>query len=338
MNIDWEKLGFQFMPTKSNIRFHYADGAWSEGTLTSDYQISMSVAANVFHYGQAIFEGLKAFRCKDGKVRIFRPQANAKRLNSSARQLLMPEFPEEKFVEAVRTVVADNIDYVPPYGSGGSLYIRPVMFGSSSQIGVNASFEYEFIILVVPVGAYYKGGIKPVDSMVSRDFDRAAPHGTGHIKAAGNYAASLLSSKIAKERHCPVALFLDPGSHTYIDEFSTSNFLAISKDGKYVTSLSDSILPSITNDSLLTIARDLGMAVERRKIRVEELADFAEVAACGTAVVITPVGRIFDGDKVYDYHLTEIGPVLHKLYQRMTGIQYGEYPDTHNWLVEVPEQ
>ena len=230
--IDWAKLGFEFTPTRSNIRFHYANGQWDEGKLTSDYSINISVAANVLHYGQAIFEGMKAFRGKDGKVRIFRPDANGRRLNSSARQLVMPEFPVDKFVEAVRTVVKDNIDYVPPYGTGGSLYIRPVMFGTSPQIGVNASLEYELVIMVMPVGAYYKGGIKPVDAMISVDYDRAAPHGTGHIKAAGNYAASLLSSKKAKEQHFPIVLFLDPKTHKYIDEFGTSNFLAITKDGK----------------------------------------------------------------------------------------------------------
>ena len=333
-NIQWDKLKFEFMPTRSNIRFHYANGQWDEGRLTGDYNISLSVAANVLHYGQAIFEGMKAFCGKDGKVRVFRPQANAKRLNSSARQLVMPEFPEDRFVEAVQKVVRDNIDFVPPYGTGGSLYIRPVMFGTSPQIGVNASMEYELVIMVMPVGPYYKDGIKPVDAMVSVDFDRAAPKGTGHIKAAGNYAASLLSSKKAKEQHYPIVLFLDPASHTYVDEFSTSNFLAITKDGKYVTTLSDSILPSVTNDSLLTVAADLGMPVERRKVNVAELDDFAEVAACGTAVVVTPVGKIVYGDKVIDYGWTEIGPQLKKLYDRMTGIQYAEYPDTHNWLVE----
>ena len=336
MNIEWDKLGFQFTPTRSNIRFHYADGKWSDGELTGDYNISISVAANVLHYGQAAFEGLKAFACKDGKVRIFRPQENARRLNSSARQLVMAEFPEEKFVEAVRTVVRDNIDYVPPYGTGGSLYIRPVLFGTQPQIGVNPSNEYELVIMVMPVGPYYKGGIKPVDAMISMDFDRAAPQGTGHIKAAGNYAASLLSSKICKEvHHCPVALFLDPASHTYVDEFSTSNFLAITKDGKYVTSQSKSILPSVTNKSLMTVAEDLGMQVERRPVRADELESFTEVAACGTAVVLTPVGRIFFGDKVIDYKWTEIGPSLKKLYDRLTGIQYGEVEDTHNWMVEV---
>lgn len=335
MNIEWDKLGFAFMPTRSNIRFHYADGKWDDGRLCNDYNINISVAANALHYGQAIFEGMKAFGCKDGKIRIFRPDENAKRINASARQLLMPEFPVEKFIEAVKTVVKDNADYVPPYGSGGSLYIRPVMFGTTPQIGVAPSQEYELVIMVMPVGAYYKGGIKPVDAMISRDFDRAAPHGTGHIKAAGNYAASLLSGKIAKDNHCPVALFLDPATHTCIDEFSTSNFLAVTNDGRYVTSRSDSILPSITNKSLMQIAQDLGMVVERREVKVEELADFTEVAACGTAVVLTPVGRIFDGEKVYDYKLTEIGPVLEKLYKQMTGIQYGELPDTHNWLVEI---
>ena len=335
MNIEWDKLGFAFMPTRSNIRFHYADGKWDDGKLCNDYNINISVASNVLHYGQAIFEGMKAFGCKDGKVRVFRPDENARRINSSARHLLMPEFPVEKFVEAVKTVIKDNIDYVPPYGTGGSLYIRPVMFGTTPQIGVAPSQEYELVIMVMPVGAYYKGGIKPVDAMISRDFDRAAPRGTGHIKAAGNYAASLLSGKIAKDNHCPVALFLDPATHTCIDEFSTSNFLAITADGKYVTSLSDSILPSITNKSLMQCAQDLGMVVERREVKVEELADFTEVAACGTAVVLTPVGRIIDGDKTYDYKLTEIGPVLSKLYKYMTGIQYGELPDIHNWLVEI---
>ena len=335
MNIDWENLGFKFLPPRSNIRFTYANGAWDDGKLYNDYDITLSVAANCLHYGQAIFEGGKAFRCKDGKVRIFRPEENGKRLNSSARHLMMPEFPVEKFVEAVKTVVRDNVDYIPPYGTGGALYIRPVMFGTTPQIGVGASLSYTLVIMVVPVGAYYKDGIKPVDAMISRDYDRAAPHGTGHIKAAGNYAASLISSAQAKARHCSVALFLDPATHTYVDEFGTSNFLAISRDGKYVTSKSDSILPSITNNSLMTIAADLGMEVERRKVRADELPDFAEVAACGTAVVLTPIGRIFDGDKVIDYHQTEIGPHLRRLYEEMTGIQHGERPDKHNWLVEI---
>ena len=335
MELDWANLGFQFRPTKSNIRFHYANGEWSEGKLYNTYDITMSVAANVLHYGQAVFEGMKAFRGRDGKVKIFRPDENARRLNSSARHLMMPEFPVERFIEAVKTVVRDNEEYVPPYGSGGSLYLRPVMFGTSSQIGVSPSLEYELVIMAVPVGAYYKNGIKPVEALIARDYDRAAPHGTGHIKAAGNYAASLISSKMAKDKGCPVALFIDPATHTYIDEFGTSNFLAITKDGKYVTSKSDSILPSITNKSLMQVAEDLGLTVERRKVRIEELADFAEVAACGTAVVLTPVSKIYDGDTVYSYEAESIGPVMKKLYDRMTGIQYGECEDIHNWMVEA---
>ncbi len=334
MNLDWENLGFSFRPTKSNIRFTYRNGEWDEGKLFNTYDINMSVAANALHYGQAIFEGGKAFRCKDGRIRAFRPDENAKRLNTSARQLLMPEFPVEKYLAAVKTVVADNAEYVPPYGSGGALYIRPVMFGTTPQIGVSAATEYTLVIMVVPVGAYYKGGLKPVNAEISADFDRAAPRGTGHIKAAGNYAASLLSSKVAKQHGCAVALFLDPASHRYIDEFSTSNFLAISKDGKYITSESSSILPSITNKSLMQIAADLGLKTERRKVRVEELADFAEVAACGTAVVITPIEKIFYGDKVFDYG-AEVGSTLKSIYDRMTQIQYGEYPDEHGWLFEV---
>jgi branched-chain amino acid aminotransferase len=334
MNIEWEKLGFEYRPTKSNIRFTYKDGNWSEGRLYNDYEIKLSVASNCLHYGQACFEGLKAFRCKDGQVRIFRPVENARRLNSTADYLLMPQFPEDKFVEAVKTVVRDNIEYVPPYGTGGSLYIRPVMVGTSPQIGISASEEYELIILVVPVGPYYKGGIKPVDALIVEDVDRAAPRGTGHVKVAGNYAASLYPTKIAKKKGCPVALFLDSQHHEYIDEFGTSNFFAITEDGKYVTPKSRSVLPSITNKSLMELAEDLGITVERRQVSKSELPDFIEVGACGTAVVITPVGRIFYGDKVYEYGDC-IGPVQKKLYDLMTGIQYGEKPDTHNWMVEV---
>lgn len=334
MGIEWEKLGFKFMPAKANIRYKYADGKWDDGEVCTSYDITLNVASNCLHYGQAIFEGLKAFRRKDGSIGVFRPDENAKRLNSSARHLLMAEFPEEKFLAGVKRLVKENIDFVPPYGTGGSLYIRPVMFGTTPQIGVSSATEYTLVLIAVPVGAYYKGGLKPVDACVSMDYDRAAPHGTGHIKAAGNYAASLISSKQAKERGCAVALFLDPATHRYIDEFGTSNFLAISKDGKYVTSDSVSTLPSITNKSLMQIAKDMGMTVERRKIAVEELADFAEVAACGTAVVITPVEHIYYGDKVFDYG-KEVGPKLQELYRRMTGIQYGEYPDEHNWVFPV---
>ncbi len=334
MNIEWDKLGFEFLPTKANLRFTYENGRWDEGRLYDTYDITLSIAANCLHYGQAIFEGLKAFRCRDGQVRIFRPEANGERLNSSARHLLMPEFPVDRFVEAARKVVAANLDYVPPFGTGGSLYIRPVMIGTSAQIGVGASKTYQLILLVVPVGAYYKGGFQGVDAMISRDFDRAAPRGMGHIKAAGNYAASLYPAQIAKENHCPVALFLDPKTHEFVDEFGTSNFLAIDAAGSYVTPDSTSVLPSITNNSLMQIARDLGIKVVQRPIRRAELPDFKEVAACGTAVVLTPVSRIFDGESVYQYG-NDMGPVMKKLYDGVIGIQEGRLPDAHGWMTLV---
>lgn len=335
MNIEWTKLGFEFLPTKSNIRFTYENGKWGKGRLHNDYTIPLSVASNCMHYGQAVFEGLKAFCCKDGKVRVFRPEENSARINSSLSHLLMPEIPEEMFIDAVKTVIRDNIEYVPPYGTGGSLYIRPVVVGTSPQIGISASETYEFIVMVVPVGPYYKGGIKPVEAMIVDEIDRAAPCGTGHIKTAGNYAASLLPSKIAKKHGCQVALFLDPKNNKYVEEFGTSNFIAITPDGKYVTPKSPSILPSITNKSLMTIAKDLGMTVEKRPVLETELESFAEVGACGTAVVITPISKIHHAAKIYDFKTESMGPALKKLYDRMTGIQYGEVPDTHHWMMDI---
>ena len=334
MKIDWENLGFEFMPVKSNIRYHYANGEWSAGKLYNDDSLTLSIASNCLHYGQAAFEGLKAFTCKDGKVRCFRAPENAKRLNSSIGHLLMPEIPEEMFLDAVNRVVKDNIDYVPPYGTGGALYIRPVIVGTSAQIGISASEEYEFIILVVPVGPYYKNGIKPVDAYLVEEFDRAAPAGTGHIKIAGNYAASLSPTKLAKAKGCSVALFLDAATHDYIEEFGTSNFIAITKDGTYVTPESPSILPSITNMSLIELAERSGIKVERRPVHKNELPEFIEVGACGTAVIITPIGRIAHQGKDFCYG-NEIGPVLRQLYDMVTGIQYGEQPDEFGWMMEV---
>ncbi|MCF6177352.1 MAG: branched-chain amino acid aminotransferase [Victivallaceae bacterium] len=334
MEIDWKNLGFEFMPVKSNIRYHYANGKWGAGKLYNDDSLTLSVASNCLHYGQAAFEGLKAFTCKDGKVRVFRAPANSKRLNSSTGHLLMPAITEEMFLEAVNAVVKDNIDYVPPYGTGGALYIRPVIVGTSPQIGISASEEYEFIVLVVPVGPYYKNGIKPVDAYLVEEFDRAAPAGTGHIKIAGNYAASLSPTKLAKAKGCSVALFLDAATHEHIEEFGTSNFAGITRDGTYVTPLSPSILPSITNMSLIKLAERNGIKVERRPIHKSELAEFVEVGACGTAVVITPIGRIVHQGRDYCYG-NEIGPVLKQLYDMMTGIHYGEKPDEFGWMMEV---
>ncbi len=332
--IDWSTLGFGYMPTRSHVRMTWKNGKWSEPVLVKDPNIKMSIAATCLHYGQEAFEGLKCFKCKDGKVRAFRPVENARRMNNTADYILMPRIPEELYLKCIKMVVKDNIDYVPPYGSGGSLYVRPLLIGTGAQIGVSPSNMYDFIILVTPVGAYYKGGLKPVEALVILDYDRAAPRGTGHIKVGGNYAASLISSKAAHEQGYPITLFLDPAGHTFIDEFGTSNFFAITKDGKYVTPKSHSILPSITNKTLQQIAQDIGLKVENRPIDKKELADFAEVAACGTAVVITPVSKIVLGDKVYDYGTT-CGKTLQKLYSQVTGIQHGELPDIHNWLVDM---
>ena len=333
-DIDWASLGFGYMPVRSHIRYVCEDGVWSAGELSGEQNISMSIAATCLHYGQACFEGLKAFRCKDGKVRVFRPQENAKRMNRTGAYILCPPIPEELFIDAVKQVVLDNIDYVPPYGSGGSMYIRPLYIGTGAQIGVAPAKRYEFIVMVMPVGAYYKGGLKGVQALIMTDYDRAAPHGTGQFKVAGNYAASFTPAKIAKQQGYPINLFLDPSEHKYIDEFGTSNFLAITRDGKYVTPESPSILPSITNMSLLQIAKDMGIPTERRKVCVDELADFAEVDACGTAVVITPVSEIHYKDKVIKYG-EECGPVSKRLYDRIRAIQDGEAEDTHNWMLEV---
>ncbi len=334
-DIDWASLGFSYMPTRSNVRCKWANGEWSKPELTTDVNVSISIAATCLHYGQNAFEGLKAFRCKDGKVRVFRPWENAKRMNRTAHQLLGPEIPEELFLDALHKVVLDNIDYVPPYGSGGSLYIRPLYLGTGPMIGVAPADEYEFIIMVMPVGKYYKEGLKGVPTLVIEDYDRAAPKGMGQYKCSGNYGASLMPAKLAKKAGYPVPLFLDPKEHKYIDEFGTSNFLAITEDGKYVTSDSPSILPSVTNMSLMEVARDLGMTVEKRPIVAEEeLPTFKEVCACGTAVVITPISSVTIHGKTITYG-NECGPVSKKLYDILTGIQYGELEDTHNWMFEI---
>lgn len=333
-NIDWDQLNFSYMPTNGHMRHTYKDGSWDDGVFHEEDTISLSIAATCLHYGQAVFEGLKAFQCRDGKVRLFRPLENARRLNRSMRRILGPEIPEELFLAATRRVVKANLDFVPPYGTGGSLYVRPLAIGSGPRLGVSASDQYEFIVFTVPVGSYYKGGIKPVDVLVVEDFDRAAPRGTGDIKLGGNYAASLRPNKQAKEAGYEITLFLDPKSDEFIDEFATSNFIAVTKDGKYVTPDSRSILSSITNNTLATLAESMNIPVETRPIRVDELDEFAEVAACGTAVVITPVRKIVHGDKTYEFG-EECGPVLKKLYDKVTGIQAGEIPDEFGWLADI---
>jgi len=334
--IDWNSLGFAYMDTNCHIRYVWKNGQWSAGELVASPQMSIHIAATALHYGQSAFEGLKAFRRKDGKVSLFRPEENAKRLAMTARRTCMAEVPVDMFVDACKRVVRANLDYVPPYGTGGSMYVRPLLFGSGAQIGVAAADGYTFLVLVTPVGPYYKGGLQAVKAIVLDQYDRAAPLGTGHVKVAGNYAVSLYPHLEAKAAGYPVELYLDAKEHKWIEEFATSNFLGITKDGKYVTAKSGSILPSITNLTLQQIARDNGIPVEVRPIAFEEVTEFAEVAACGTAVVVTPVSEIERAGTVYKTGpATGCGPVLEKLYKTVQGIQYGELPDTHGWNVEV---
>ncbi len=333
MDIDWSKLGFSYITTKSHIEFEYTDGKWNDGKIIEGNPfVSMSIAASALHYGQATFEGLKAYRCADNKIRVFRDIENARRLNASAKYACMPEFPEEKFIDAVTKIVKDNIEYVPPYSANGSLYIRPVMFGSGPVIGIAPAEAYKFIILVIPAGPYYKSGFIGVDAMIFDDYDRAAPNGSGRYKLAGNYAASMTAGKLAKEKGCPVVLYLDPKEHKYFDEFSSSNFFAITKDGTYITPLSNSILPSITNKSLIQVAADIGMKVEKRPVEFSEIDTFAEVGACGTAVVITPVNKIHRCDKVYTFTSDASNGFLVKLYKELTDLQYGRTKDKYGWM------
>ncbi len=334
MTIDWNNLGFDYMKTTSHICYTWRDGQWDNGELVEEPYINLHIAATSLHYGQACFEGLKAFRGNDGKVRIFRPDENSHRLNSSASRILMANVPEELFIEATKRVVQANIDYIPPFESGGALYIRPLLIGSGPRIGIQPAAEYKFIILVTPVGNYYKGGLKPVAATIVEGYDRTAPGGTGAVKVAGNYAASLLPGKVAKEQGFPINLYLDAKEHRFIDEFGTSNFIAI-KDNKFITPNSKTVLPSITNKSLMTIAEDMGMTVEKRAIEFSEVCTFDAVGACGTAVVITPVAEIHTGEDVVSIGDGTVHPTLHKLYDRITAIQKGLSEDKFNWCVTL---
>jgi branched-chain amino acid aminotransferase len=335
-NIDWNSLSFKYMDTHCHIRYLWRGGEWGAGELVREPYLKMHIAAACLHYGQEAFEGLKAFRCQDGRVRIFRPEANAERMFNTARRTCMAQVPVELFVDAVKRVVKANEDYVPPFGTGGSMYIRPLLIGTGAQIGVAPTDEYTFIVMVMPVGPYYKGGLKPVRALVVDDWDRAAPQGMGDVKVGGNYAASLLAHETAKHAGYPVELYLDAKTHTCVEEFATSNFIGITKDGAYVTPDSRSVLPSVTNNTLKQIAADLGMRVEVRPVPFEEVGTFAEVAACGTAVVVTPVCEITRGGSVIKISDPDgCGPVLQKLYDTVQGIQYGLLPDTHGWCVDV---
>ncbi len=333
-DIDWGNLTFSYQPTDKRFVANFKDGKWDEGQLTSDANIVLNECAGVFQYAQTCFEGLKAYTTEDGHIVAFRPDMNAKRMVDSAERLEMPPYPEEKFLEAIDQVVLANEDWVPPFGSGASLYLRPYMFGSSPVIGVAPAEEYQFRILATPVGPYFKSGIKPITIKVS-DFDRAAPHGTGHIKAGLNYAMSLHAIMTAHREGFAENMYLDSATRTYVEETGGANFLFVTKDGTVVTPKSDSILPSVTRRSLMYIAREiLGMKTEERPVRFEEVADFAECGLCGTAAVISPVGAISDHGKMINFPsgMDEMGPVLKKLYDTITGIQKCEIEGPEGWV------
>lgn len=331
--LDWGNLSFGYIPTDYNVRCYYKDGKWGEIEESTSETVNLHIAATALHYGQEIFEGLKAFRGKDGKVRIFRLEENAKRIINSAEGIKMQPIPVELFTEMVKRVVKLNERFVPPYGSGASLYIRPLEIGTSAQVGVKPSKEYLFLILVTPVGPYFKGGFKPTNICVMREFDRVAPKGTGRWKVGGNYAASLEAGERAHELGYSAVLYLDPKEKKCLDECGPANFFAI-KDGKYITPASESILPSITNMSLQQLAEDMGIEVERRQIPLEELETIQEAAACGTAAVASPIGEIHDLDMNKKYIISkngEPGPVVTALYNKLRAIQLGEEEDIHGW-------
>jgi branched-chain amino acid aminotransferase len=332
--LDWKNLPFGYIKTDYNVRCHYKEGNWSEIEITSSEYLSLHIAATCLHYGQEAFEGLKAFRGKDNKIRIFRWQNNAQRMHDTALGIKMVPLPLEIFKKAVFTAVKLNDKYIPPYGHGASLYIRPLLIGSGAEIGVKPSKEYLFLVFVTPVGPYFKEGFKPVDIMVCRDYDRAAPLGTGCYKVGGNYAASLTSLELAHNSGFSTTLYLDPKEKKYIDEAGPANFFAI-KNNCYITPESRSILPSITNMCLQQLCKDIGIRVERRQIAFEELSSFEEVGACGTAAVITPVRKIIDPDtnKVYEFCRDgNPGPICTTLYNKLVAIQNGDESDIHGWV------
>ena len=332
-NIDWSNIGFGYMPTDYRYVSMYQNGSWDEGVLTSDPNITLNECACVLQYAQTCFEGLKAYTTEDGHIVTFRPDLNGERMENSAKGLEMPPFPKERFVDAITKVVEANAAFVPPYGSGATLYIRPYMFGYDSIIGVKPANIYQFRVFCTPVGPYFKGGAKPITIRVS-DFDRAAPHGTGHIKAGLNYAMSLHAIVDAHKNGFDENIYLDPQTRTKIEETGGANVIFITKDGKLVTPKSNSILPSITRRSILQVARDyLGMETEEREVYLDEVKDFAECGLCGTAAVISPVGKIVDHGKeiCFPAGMEKMGPVTQKLYETLTGIQMGHIKAPEGW-------
>ncbi len=336
-NIDWSNLGFGYMPTGERFVSNYKDGKWDNGIMTEDTTVTISECAGVLQYAQTCFEGMKAYTTCDGRIVVFRPDLNAQRMEDSCKRLEMPVFPKEDFVEAVCKVVKANSDYVPPYGTGATLYIRPYMFGSDPVIGVKPASEYQFRIFATPVGPYFKGGAKPITIKVS-DFDRAAPHGTGHIKAGLNYAMSLHAIVTAHEEGFDENMYLDAATRTKVEETGGANFIFVTKDNKIVTPKSDSILPSITRRSLMYVAEHyLGLEVEQREVCFDEVKDFAECGLCGTAAVISPVGKIYDhGNEIcFPSGMEEMGPTTKKLYETLTGIQMGKIEAPEGWIKEI---
>ena len=336
-NLDWNNLGFGYIQTDKRYVSNYKNGSWDEGTLTSDATVTISECAGVLQYAQTVFEGMKAYTTEKGEIVVFRPDLNAERMVNSAKRLEMPPFPQDRFIDAVKQVVKANAGYVPPYGSGATLYIRPYMFGSDAVIGVKPANEYQFRIFCTPVGPYFKGGAKPITIRVS-DYDRAAPNGTGHIKAGLNYAMSLHAIVEAHEQGYAENMYLDSATHTKVEETGGANFLFVTKDGKVVTPKSSTILPSITRRSLVYVAKeDLGLEVEERPVYMEEVKDFAECGLCGTAAVISPVRKIVDHGKeiCLPSGMDKMGPVLTKLYDTLTGIQMGRIEAPEGWIKEI---
>ncbi|MBS5197478.1 MAG: branched-chain amino acid aminotransferase [Clostridiales bacterium] len=333
-NIDWANLGFGYVNTDYRFVSNFKNGAWDEGVLTEDPMVTINECAGVLQYAQTVFEGMKAYTTEDGRIVTFRPDLNAERMEASAKRLEMPVFPKERFIDAVVQTVKANKAYVPPYGSGATLYVRPYQFGTNPVIGVKPADEYQFRVFTTPVGPYFKGGVKPLTIRVS-DFDRAAPRGTGHIKAGLNYAMSMHAIVDAHNQGFDENMYLDPQTRTKVEETGGANFLFVTKDGKVVTPKSDSILPSITRRSLIQVAKDyLGLEAEEREIYLDEVQDFAECGLCGTAAVISPVGKIVDHGKeiCFPSGMTEMGPVTKKLYETLTGIQMGRIEAPKGWI------
>lgn len=334
-NMNWKELGFAYHKCNSMFVTKWKDGFWDEGHMVEEDMINIHVSSTCLHYGQESFEGMKAYRAKDGRILLFRPDMNSKRMNRTAERMLMPTYPEDKFIEAVKKVVKANEEFIPPYGTGGSLYLRPMEIGIGANLGVRPAPEYMLAIFASPVGAYFKAGLAPVN-FVTTHYDRAAAYGTGQAKVGGNYAASLLPHKEAVDAGYADCIYLDPLTHTKIDEVGAANFFGITKDNKFITPISSSILGSITKYSLLQCAKDLGMDAQEGEVFINKLDEFAETGACGTAAVITPIGSItHEGKKYVFYDENEVGPITRKLYEYLTGIQFGDVEDIHGWVVEV---